>query len=267
MPSQYAHKKFGALVYKRLPDELRRIIAENKNEYLIALHGPDPFFFCMPSKSERIVEIALRHHQRSFSYLQDAAFKVINGLSDGPELSYFYGMICHFVLDTFCHPLVDKAIAETGLSHGKIETEFERYLLDKDGLDSLSYPAYAHLPIDKATAEVAARFYDDATASDFYHCMKCMKVMLLAVAPKNHFYKNSAAKVMSAFGYSGKVASLIMSRDPSSLCKKNMKEMEKELYASVDRAVSEILDFTAMIMSGEKNNTFISNRDFSGNIW
>ena len=126
---------------------------------------------------------------------------------------------------------------------------------------------WMHLPIDKKTAEVAARFYDDASAADFYHCMKCMKVMLCAVAPKNQFYKNSAAKVISAFGYSGKVASLIMSRDASLLCKKNMKEMEKELYDSVERAVSEILDFTAMILSGDKKNTFISNRDFSGNIW
>ena len=181
MPSEFAHKKFGALVYKKLPDDIKRIIAENKNEYLIALHGPDPYYFCLPSDHDRMVPVAQRHHQRAFAHMQKRAFSVIKNISDGPELSYYYGMICHFVLDTFCHPLVDKAIAETGLTHGKIEMEFERYLLDLNGKNALAYPSYAHLPIDKKTAVTAARFYEDSSAEDFYKCMVMMKSMLLMV--------------------------------------------------------------------------------------
>ena len=267
MPSEFAHKKFGALVYKKLPDDIKRIIAENKNEYLIALHGPDPYYFCLPSDHDRMVPVAERHHQRPFAYMQKRAFSVIKNISDGPELSYYYGMICHFVLDSFCHPLVDKAIAETGLSHGKIEMEFERYLLDLDGKKALAYPSYAHLPIDKNTAVTAARFYEDSSAEDFYKCMILMKSMLFLCIGKTGFYRHGVAKIMDMAGYGGNVASLIKSKDPSRICRKQMTELFTCMMDSVDTAVAEITDFTAMIMSGDRRLSRFANRDFSGNIW
>lgn len=41
MPSTYAHYRFGQEVLKELPNDIKKIIIENKELYDIGLHGPD----------------------------------------------------------------------------------------------------------------------------------------------------------------------------------------------------------------------------------
>ena len=44
-------------------------------------------------------------------------------------LAYYYGFICHFALDATCHGYIEKRIHESGVSHGEIEVEFDRFLM------------------------------------------------------------------------------------------------------------------------------------------
>ena len=39
---------------------------------------------------------------------------------------YIYGVICHFALDSECHPYIEKMIRESGISHCELEMEFDR---------------------------------------------------------------------------------------------------------------------------------------------
>jgi hypothetical protein len=48
MPSSYAHKKFGSLVYKALPKDVRELVFDHLDYYLAGLHGPDVLFYYMP---------------------------------------------------------------------------------------------------------------------------------------------------------------------------------------------------------------------------
>ena len=55
MPSTYAHYRFGRDVYRRLPDDIKGIISDERRLFLIGLHGPDILFYYKPLKSNRVI--------------------------------------------------------------------------------------------------------------------------------------------------------------------------------------------------------------------
>lgn len=50
MPTTFAHDLFGRNVYRELPEEMRTLIRCYGQLYRIGLHGPDIFFYNLPSR-------------------------------------------------------------------------------------------------------------------------------------------------------------------------------------------------------------------------
>ena len=44
-------------------------------------------------------------------------------------LSYLCGFMCHYMLDSECHPYISRYMDERGLGHLEIETDFDRELM------------------------------------------------------------------------------------------------------------------------------------------
>ena len=67
--------------------------------------------------------------------------------------------MCHYCLDKHCHPLIDTMTQNSDLDHMELETEFDRFLLQKDGLLPLHrQPVSTSLTLTRggrATAAVA----------------------------------------------------------------------------------------------------------------
>lgn len=42
------------------------------------------------------------------------------------EYAYLMGFVCHFILDSECHPYVEEYIEKSGVQHLEIEEEFEK---------------------------------------------------------------------------------------------------------------------------------------------
>lgn len=250
MPSLYAHKKFGAEVYKLLPSELKKIIAAHKDEYLIGLHGPDILFFNL-TDNDRVADLGKKNHKYPFAVMEKRAFSLIKKSGSEAELAYFFGCVCHFVLDAAVHPLVDEAIQATGMSHGKIETELERYALLSEGHDALKYPAHAHLPVSVRTAQIASKFYKDLSAADFHLGMVCMKALYVGTSKRNPVVRNTMIKIMDKAGYGSKVASFFMSKDRSQLAERYVSAMYRLMYEEVGRATELITDFYACLLTGK----------------
>ena len=75
------------------------------------------------------------------------AMKVISKRGrESAQYAYLLGVICHFVLDSECHPYVTKMVKETGVRHLEMEEEFEKYLLKKDRQDSIQRQYALTLP-------------------------------------------------------------------------------------------------------------------------
>ena len=45
--------------------------------------------------------------------------------------AYLYGFLCHYILDSECHPYISEYMEEHDLGHLEIETEFDRYLMEE----------------------------------------------------------------------------------------------------------------------------------------
>ena len=146
MPSTYAHYRFGQEVLKELPNDIKKIIIKNKERYDIGLHGPDLLFYYLPLKTNEINSIGYNMHEKTGKEVFDTFRKMMTSKKQiNHYLAYYYGFICHFSLDATCHGYIEKRIHESGVSHGEIEVEFDRFLMIEDGLNPISHHLTNHL--------------------------------------------------------------------------------------------------------------------------
>ena len=66
---------------------------------------------------------------------------------DEALLAYLLGFGCHYILDSACHPYVNKMAAEGVIPHIVLEKEFDRVLMEETGKDpDHYYPACGIMP-------------------------------------------------------------------------------------------------------------------------
>jgi len=64
------------------------------------------------------------------------------------------------MLDTECHPYI-RTLEDQGFIHSDVETEFERILMEKDGLSPYSHIPTKHIISKPDYAECISLFYDE----------------------------------------------------------------------------------------------------------
>ena len=99
MPSSVTHSYFSVDVYNRIDKNIKNKLKNNIEDLKTFSQGPDPYFFYDFHLTKRSKEI----------------YKI--NYSNGQVMTYLYGHICHFVLDTTIHPLT---IYNTGVYDKKI---------------------------------------------------------------------------------------------------------------------------------------------------
>lgn len=226
MPTAYAHKKFGARVLSILPKDIRVLIHNNLPEYLVGLHGPDILFFYRPGTDNDVMKLGKKCHHEAFSIMFEKAVKILKDDYSDEKLVYFLGVMTHYYLDRALHPIIGESQDKLGLSHGKIETEFDRFLLIKDGKKPVGYKSVAHLPVFTGVAQSAAAFYD-ITAGEFFEALATAKAVNLMCETDSDTVRKGLCRIMDASGNTEKVASLIMSRQQSDKVQSTLKQMNK----------------------------------------
>lgn len=150
MPTTYAHYRFGKSVLKKLTAEQQVCIQRNRTLYDLGLHGPDLLFYYKALKKHPVNQRGFAVHGRTGAEVFTQGAEVLNALTGRQKdaaKAYLYGYLCHFALDSNCHPYVEEMTRTVGLTHGKIEAEFDRFLMEKDGLDPLRIRPTGHLAI------------------------------------------------------------------------------------------------------------------------
>ena len=118
MPAFYTHYRFGCDVLKQLPEDIRSICTAHRGLFDIGLHGPDIYFFYRPVLPNKVNRIGYAAHKRSGRYFLQRAQKVIASAHDKDAArAYFYGLLCHFTLDSICHPYIHTAMKEFNVTH------------------------------------------------------------------------------------------------------------------------------------------------------
>lgn len=258
MPACYTHKKMGAFVYHELSADTKRLIHKYLPYFLIGLHGPDILFYHPVPGEPQVHEYGRKLHHEPFGIFAENAKTVLQNSEDDRQLVYFYGYMCHLFSDHKLHAAIPQLCEETGVTHGKIEIELDRYLLLEDGYDPVSYPVAAHIAVNREVAHAIAPFYLGIHETQVFACLAAMKSSLTVARSRSKKYRQAVAEVMAFAGYGHKIPSFVMTPDQSELCLAVMPRMREFLSEAVDEAVPAIEEITKYIYSDEKMPNFIA---------
>ena len=176
MPALYAHNRFGGEVVKHLDEELSAIIQKHYTQFCIGLQGPDIFFFYRPWEKNKVSQCGYGMHDEYADVFFERAAEIVRKKGrDSREYAYILGFICHFSLDSECHPYVEKMVKEIQVGHIEIEGEFEKHLLRLDGRHPLSYPLAKFVPTDDSTVEAIYQFFKQVKREEIQEALKTMK--------------------------------------------------------------------------------------------
>lgn len=124
MPGFTSHYLFGVHMFHHTKDSnLKKIIKNNLPAYLLGLQGPDVFFYYLPCLlGDSKYSIGnLMHSSGSkefFSHFLYALEHLESVKEREIATAYFSGFICHYTLDTSCHPFVYARTKYTLSKHG-----------------------------------------------------------------------------------------------------------------------------------------------------
>ncbi len=251
MPTTYAHYKFGKEVISALPRPLQSSIENNRELFDIGVHGPDILFYYSPLKKNAVNSQGYElHEKRADAFFQHAA-EVIGAAGDpAGARAYIYGVICHFALDSECHPYIEKMIQTSGLTHSEIEMEFDRLLLKEDYINPVRYLGTKHIRPTEENGAVIAPFYEELTAEQIVKALKGMifyHKMLLA--PGTAKRKLLFAGMKLTGNYEG-MHGMVMSLEPNPQCR-DYCQILKRLYAgAVPIAASLMIRYQKALFEG-----------------
>ena len=131
MPAFYAHAKFAEETLKCLPDALQSVIRTHPEAFILGTQGPDILFNYKPFSHSDVKTKGMDLHLAKAKTFFQRAHTLCE---EHGECMYAYvaGFICHFMLDNACHPNI-YYLEEQGVLHGRIESEFDKYLKTKFG--------------------------------------------------------------------------------------------------------------------------------------
>lgn len=187
MPTTYAHYRFGTEVYKSLPIDIRDQIRPYLGLYSIGLHGPDILFYYRAMIKNRVTGTGYAMHARPGREFFERAEEILGTISQddaAPSMAYLYGFLCHFALDSTCHPYIGDMVRETSLTHSTIEAEFDRMLMDRDGYDPLRYRPITHIWPTRFHARIISLFFPEIGRRKIRHTLRSTRTDLKLLAPK-----------------------------------------------------------------------------------
>ena len=179
MPTTYAHWRFSDKCIRMLPDDLQNIILNNRAIFDYGVHGPDIFFYYNCLKHNEVNRYGSAMHdipyKDTLAQIKENFKKTEN---KDMALSYLLGFTCHFTLDSYCHGFIEKVDETMPYSHGKIESQFDRYLLIKDGFNPVTKSVTDMFHPDKKMAKVISGLFNKFDEDIIYKTLKDQKLYL-----------------------------------------------------------------------------------------
>lgn len=208
MPLNYAHYRFGAAMLETMPGDIRRTAKRFRRLYDVGLHGPDIFFYHNPL--QKPVLGRLFHRQTGRECFSRICRSLRLEPSEEAE-AYLYGLLCHYVLDSVCHPFVREQQEIAG--HVEIETEFDRFLLELDGkIPPEKQDISLHMQLQPRECATVARFYPGVTERMVNAGVRNMALATKALAKGNRWLQTGANLV------GDRVRGVVMTKQPNLRC-------------------------------------------------
>lgn len=252
MPAIYAHDTFGKIVYKELEGDIHWLVHKYQEYFRIGLQGPDFLFFYRPLKSNPVNETGHRlHREIAAAFFENAREIIADRGKDSPHCAYILGVICHFMLDSECHGYVEQMVAETGISHNEIETEFDRSLMLRTKQDPAKFKVGNLVPTDEAIAWVMSEFYDGITPRQAQKSLKSMKNVKNVLHIGCRGKEKAIGSIMKAVGQSDSFGGIVMGLEANEDCRPINRELFARFKAAIQPTVTMIYKYYQALDSEE----------------
>ena len=221
MPASYAHYHFAKEALSLVKPNIKTLIDQNRSAYDLGCHGPDILFYNEPYHKNKVNRTGFAlHDQTATTFLKNARQVYANTREKDDSaylLSYLLGFVTHYLLDYNEHSYVEAKIKHSHISHTEIEMEFDRYLMELDEKDPLSYDTAAHLKITKDSAKVLGQLYK-LEGKDIYKSVKQMIFYLRLLRVPNKLKRKALIKAMKTLAPDKPYDKQIISLTPNALC-------------------------------------------------
>lgn len=250
MPAVYAHYIFGKKVYHKLPKEEKQIILGEKDAFLLGLHGPDLLFYYHPYRKNRINQQGRQMHGEFAADFFDRGRINYRRKADPALRAYLYGFLCHFILDSECHPYINYYMEEHHLGHLEMETEFDRYLMTKDGKNPLEYIPVHHLISRKHTREQISSMFDEVSPKQIDICIDQFRWVIRGFVCGSPLKGVLLRGLFYVIGLSGTIGGLIMDGRRNIACEESDRFLNERLEHGIQIAVDEIQKYSRVLEHG-----------------
>lgn len=249
MPTTFAHDLFGKKVYKKLPEAMRRLVKEHKELYRIGLHGPDILFYYGFGKN-RVNQYGVRlHKEKAAPFFEKGA--ALAGKDDA-LLAYLLGFVCHFTLDSVCHPYIN-GVAAKDVSHGEIEKELDRRLMTLEGLNPYRYyPAVCCIRPSGENARVIQKVFPGVAAWQVKSALRNMIFVTNTMVYDDNGRKQKVIlPLLKLLGQYDRVGGSYMKAACDPRCHPHLEELERLFSQAAEEAPRLMESFWRAAREGE----------------
>jgi hypothetical protein len=247
MPAVYAHYLFGKKVFRALPKEEKQLIRKERDAYLLGLHGPDLLFYYYPICKNRINQQGVRLHKELAADFFDRGHTLYDQKKDETLRAYLYGFLCHFILDSECHPYVQYYMEEKHLGHLEIETELDRYLMKLQGMDPLRDVPVKHLISTAHTRKMISMLFDRITPRQIDICIHSFRRIIHVFTCRTSSKRILFRMISRMTGQEKELGGLIMDGRVHKACEESDRFLEERLEQSVKLAAEQILEYSRVL--------------------
>lgn len=262
MPNYYAHLSLGAQVLSQLPQELSLLLNRERSAFDLGCLGPDPLFFYRPTLPNPVRREGVAMHARSalpvFGRLREAVEE------DAPmSAGYAAGFLCHLALDSACHGWIDRRAAEGTVTHLAMEAEFDRLLMERDGLVSLGHSYLPPMPSGEVFA-AAARAYQHTSPRQLEEGYRSMRRdTALFARLSGHRLSRPANRAVGALPGLKALQGIFLTADSHDAYAESNEYLTRQLAATVEAAAKQTQRFFQAAESGAPLDPWLD-RDFKG---
>lgn len=252
MPTTYTHYRFGEDVLNALPSPLREEILPYRGLYDIGLHGPDLLFYYKALSGNPVSRTGFTMHERpGYEFFHTAKQPLLTMQPPEPGLAYLYGFICHFALDSICHPYVEQQVRKTGITHSEIEAELDRALMVMDGLNPITHRPTGHLKATGFHARIIAPFFPGISTKQILESIKSIRIycnLLVAPSPFHRWFIFTILKIAHSYD---SIHGMVINYEPNPNCQELCHNLEHLYHSAIPCAIQLIQNYTLYLTDSE----------------
>lgn len=272
MPTTYAHWRFGDRCLKTLPEKLQSLVNNHRDIFNFGVHGPDIFFYYNCLKHNEINKFGTRMHDIPFKDTLNKIQMRFEDIDDKDSaLSYMLGFVCHFTLDSYCHGYIDRKAevskeTDAPTTHGIIESQYDKYLLIKDGYNPFKKKVTDTLKPSKHIGHIIGQIFPELGEDICYHSIKDQKMYLDILKDSNKAKRKLLEKTMD-IAHAASFKDLLLTEKSFPEIEDSMMRLDKLFEKAIEHYKELALDVVDLLENNKPlgpyfNNHFCPKEDY-----